>query len=478
VAYSAYDPYEARRVRRQASLVDNEICRRNTSPRQAARVPRIGGHELQGRSSALVLVTYFLLVGYCVLSVNTSRVWMIHRLFFAVTTVIMLLAVCATFVTNRRAAHSLGAVPGRCVLGLTVFIIPVLFQEIRYPLWIVGDCAVLLAPVLFFLAGGMSESIFSERSLRRLVYVLFVLSLAAAAFPDPNDSMRFNPPYSLVMASLWVWFLIPRNRTEYVFSAVALPVVLVLCWYSMVRIEPIIFVLIGSIVVAARGFRHMKTVVFAISMIAILSVGPIVAPNVVDRILASHPRFAVLFDNQGGAGEGPIEARADEAVDVWSEFTDSRNPLKYLLGHGYGATYNARRSLDVYNYRRELERVTAEGQRHVIHFGPLRILLRYGLLGAAAVLLLMRSILRDLYRVVSGKWRLQEYALRTILALSLLGYFVRFFFQPVSNRLMFSFICGGYLFLLLVESRGRKVERARKRSHSMRRSTRRNVSLV
>jgi len=380
------------------------------------------------------------LTAYLAYGLRSDRFLEFQKEFFGLV-VLLLGAVAVVGLLTRRQAL------GRYLRLLAVltlyalFALPILIQPAIYPRWLLGDLAIVAAPFLFALAGQFYPAFYGARQVTFVLLVMFGTALAASLFPDAGDANRFEPPMVLLMAAAW-WRLAQARGLAVVAWLALLAGLLVLAWFSAVRNAPVVWLLLG-ILALAGGRRGVS-----LPVVALLTLGLalLALSQEATLDLLARSRFGrISLDNL--LTEGFVYLRLAELRDVWATFWSSSNVLQRVLGFGYGATYNMNElytalTLDAL----DKGRLSAEGLAHVIHFGPMRILFRYGLLGLLVVLWLLTMIVRDALALARGDFATADWRL-PVFVLAVYAYGFRFLLHPVGNELSFAYTLGGYLAL-------------------------------
>jgi len=382
------------------------------------------------------------LAGYLLYGIQSDRFLPFQKEFFGL--IVLLVGILALFgLASRRLPEGLPMRLAAVLLLYLLFTLPIALQENLYPRWIAGDVAIVAAPFLFYLAGHAMPALYGRWQVAFLLLVLFVCALGASLFPDVTDANRFEPPMVLLIAAVWWSLFNTRKGPWIVFWALATLILLALAWFSTVRNAPVVWLLIGALVLVTR--RSTLAVLVATAVTGLLLLIALSQDATLDLLQSS--RFAsISLDNL--LTEGFLYLRLVEFSDVWQTFSAASNGLQWLFGFGYGATYNMNEVYSVLTIERiDAGRLSAEGLAHVIHFGPLRILFRYGLLGLAIVLAIIVVILKDVFALLRYGPPRHASPLFPVFLLAVYAYLFRFLLHPIGNEIIFAYALGGYFAL-------------------------------
>jgi hypothetical protein len=387
-------------------------------------------------------------------AIGSDRVWILHRAYFGICLAAIAGLLALFLVIRGRLPASATRKSLWYMLFLTLLAVPIPMQERIYPLWVVGDLAVLVAPGALLLFAVLEPELFDDRGIRRMVLILLAVALIAPVFRNVVELGRFRPPEPGLMAGVWVWFFVARGRVARWLGLLTIPLVFALAWASQVRYAPVAFIILGG--AAALIFRRL-TRLGAMALLGLLGLAAfrVLEPELL-QALAEASRFASLLASNL-LEVGPLYERMLEGGDVLRHVADG-NPVQLALGFGYGATYRPEAFYTLSEQYQAVFWETPEGWRHIVHFGPLRVLLRYGLLGLGVVSALLFVLARDLVRL--ARRRIDPFAdpAFVVASLAMLTYIMRFFLQSVSNDLLFSFFCAAYLYRRIAANRVRQAE--------------------
>lgn len=318
-----------------------------------------------------------------------------------------------------------------------LFCIPVLWQTFLYPGYVVGDLASILCPLLLILVGLRYPEIFTLRRglllLSGLLLLGVILGMAVGQYQD-----RFEAPVSLLFVVGWSVVLFSKNPMTKLLGLSVLVVLLVIAFASGERTSVVLWIislLLTLFVVLRLNAVSLIGVGAALLMLVVFG-GQIATVIVQDIVEQSRFSTAATVEEDQSLLE-----RYDEARDVL-RMLQNASFKTHLLGHGHGAAYQPH-----YSY---IERnVTRERLVHNVHFGPLLVYFRYGLIGAVLYLGLLVQIVRGLLQLrrdhQSNEASTEQFVFTTAVTL----YFADWMLRNVLVDPVFSYVMAGFLTLSL-----------------------------
>ncbi len=255
-------------------------------------------------------------------------------------------------------------------------VLPIAFQQYIYPMWALGDFAIMALPVLYMLLSNRLPQLFHDpRTLQLLALGLVAAAIAQLFFE--RASGRFEPPHHLVFVLLAFWILRSRSWSQQLVLLLVYGGMYLLALTSMQRATamaaPATFVLAAWL----EKVRWRPMIELGLlSSVPLFIVILLAAPNnpLVAQVesLADGTRFMSLLKGE----DASLDGRLLEARDVIQARLDQRNPLVWLIGAGHGGTY--------WHYADRVRRNMSSNMRlHHIHIGPLALWYRHGLIGVA-----------------------------------------------------------------------------------------------
>ena len=228
-----------------------------------------------------------------------------------------------------------------------------------------------------------------------------------------------------------------RSANARIIGVILVGSTLALAWSSTIRAVPILWLVFGAIALS----RKLTPIwlVFWILSIAILIVVFVQVFGFDPPGFYEDSRFSRIRPGRSDFAYG----RLIEATDVWHTYVGNANLLQIVLGFGYGATFEANA---VYETVPVIgERITSGGVAHVIHFGPMRMLFRYGVLGLSILVVLFVVAMRDVYALMLRRVDFSDSRHYPLFATAILGYLLWDLLQPVTNGVVFAYTLAGYL---------------------------------
>lgn len=403
--------------------------------------------ELRRTSGTASLIAIWLLGAMSLVQALSARLLPLERHLYAV--VFLMIAGLALF--GRWRVDRL-----QCFLTvvglLSLFAIPIAFQPHKYPTWIISDSVVLLAPAVFWIVIEAHPQLLNEKKLRIYMAILFVAAVASMRFSSASgDYDRFEPPKFLLFSACWLYFFSARNPVQFIAFGSLLFGLLAISWLSSVRAAVVIWFAIGGLV--AIRYAQPKPIYLLAAPVLLI---PILAGrHVVENSPDQLGRFGRI-DWSSLTESGFVQVRYWEAYEALEHYFDTPNPVQLVFGYGLGGSYPVRG----YSFQRmppRLQQVhlnkkaTSEGFAHVIHYGPARMLFRYGLMGIGIYVILSIVVLTDVLQFLMRRGP-PAFVYHCFL-LAMFCYWARFHIKPVETEMDFAFVLAGYL--TLRESRGR-----------------------
>ena len=149
-------------------------------------------------------------------------------------------------------------------------------------------------------------------------------------------------------------------------------------------------------------------------------------------------RFFKLFSSDINTNQigliSTFAVRYFEVVDTISHIKNTFNPLTVFFGNGAGAAFKA----DLFwtwanNEWYNINSFSSQSHKHILHFGPMRVFFRYGVLGLIIVGIFFTDLVRHM-KISYHKLNINFVILISLISLSLI------FIQPIFNDLLMSIL--------------------------------------
>ncbi len=250
-----------------------------------------------------------------------------------------------------------------------LFVLPVLIQKNLYVGYVLGDLASVLFPLVMLLVGLRYPEFFSVTKSVPVVMMLTMLGVILGMFFGEYGD-RFEAPTSMLFVVAWAIVLFSRSVITKSFGLVGLMLLLVIAFESGERTSVILWIicLVLVIFVTLRLTALTGLLVAMVLGVVLLFSGQLV--NLLIQDIVEQSRFSTAASVEQ---DQSLLERYDEARDVLL-MLETAPPVAHLLGHGHGSAYRP-----YYSYIQR--NISNEGEVHNIHFGPLLVYFRYGVLG-------------------------------------------------------------------------------------------------
>jgi hypothetical protein len=235
----------------------------------------------------------------------------------------------------------------------------------------------LLLPALLLVAGVVAPAVFcSTRSLVVLGVVLFAASVAAAALGIASGAPRYEAPHDLLIVALWLVAYRSHGLAR-LGTGLLLLAIFVFAFRSGYRTPVLLWIFCGAYCAALTwSFGRMLAVAIPVVAVIVVLAGGAIRDAAIESLATT--RFG---ENVRGEADPSLLARFYEARDAVNQFERRGGPMNDVLGFGHGSTFRP-----VFG---PIHNMTPEGVVHHIHFGPVLILYRYGMLGLGIYLWLL-----------------------------------------------------------------------------------------
>ncbi len=320
------------------------------------------------------------------------------------------------------------------IIGLMV-----VFQDVVYPIYIIGDYIVILFPIILLLLYALDKKLYDRKNIDILISLLLIAALIAPLTANKLYSGRydwidrFDPPHILLFVTIWVHVFISKNKLKYI--AIILNIMLfLLAFYSGQRTALLLWLLSGFFV-WIYYFQLLSTIKKFIIVSSIFLVLPIMLIPISNNINNLDIGRFDKITNNGVYGDESIMGRVYEVLDILRITELENSPLLIIFGHGYGATFKA----DI-AYKDGHPNLTPEDRIHNIHIGPALLFYRYGLIAFIAYIILSISLSIFLLKIKKHRKNLSLSKYEIIFIITLLVELVNFLMRNVLIDPIYSYI--------------------------------------
>ena len=341
---------------------------------------------------------------------------------------------------------------------VAVLTIPVVWQPIQVPMWVVGDIAVCTLPAIVFLVGSSRGWLFNSGGTNTFaIFHIVGALLAPLLFIALAEGDRYACPHYFLFIVLATWLVGLEGTTKRRIAPFLLPILLLLSLFSSTR-SSIGLATAGAFLVTL-AYRRRGQVWLMGSLvlgIGVLSIGLLFANRHSD--IDALRRLSKLQD-------GPDESlmnRASEVEDALYFIEHKWKPINYLIGAGHGASF------ETYTAITNEVNFSDHGTLHNIHFGPALIIYRYGLCGIVAYVWIIFSAGSTYIRCVCARPEPAETG-PVIFSTAVLLTAVNSLFFPVLPDATVSYLIAGHIYHNSIRRQRSKSIRSGPRHRSMRR---------
>ena len=353
------------------------------------------------------------------------------------------LAVAGTAAINQRIVNQDIKHIGWWSLLFTLWFIPVFLQEHHYVGWIFGDLAQYSAPFLLYFVARAYPNIFGRDNAIIYIGMLIFGAIIATQFVHVSEDGRFQPPRPILYGFAW-WVAIHYRGLSWrrVCAWILVVILIVLAWTSTVRAAVVLWLLCGALIFLTRMRVRTGWIYLAAgTLLSAVILGGLLAKGI------SASRFSQIdFSNLGDSEF--IAERGVEVLDAWKYFSERMTPVQVVFGYGPGGTFRVSKlfaTLQLHSL--ENGRVNSDGFDHIIHFGPMRLLFRWGLTGLFGYIFFGYLLFRDWWVVWRYGRYLREDYLFPAFYFGAMGMYLRYMLQPMENEWDFAYMLVGYLIL-------------------------------
>ena len=323
-------------------------------------------------------------------------------------------------------------------ITITVFfLVPVVFQKTFYPGYVIGDMTSVLFPLMLLLLGLRYPEFFSIRQGLPLIAGLTLVGVFLGMFFGDYQN-RFEAPTSMLFVLSWSVILFAPRLSLRVLGLLVLGVLLAIAFASGERTSVMLWIIALVLVIFVTiRFSPISLLASGLVLVGLLVFGGQLATVLVQDVIAQS-RFRTAANVEE---DQSLLERYNEARDVLLMLSEAP-AVSHVMGHGHGSAYRPH-----YSY---IERnVTADGQVHNIHFGPLLVYFRYGIPGALIFLLLVAHALKSLVRLRSYHRAGTLSPARFVFVLSLCLYLIDWMLRNILVDPIWSYVLAAYLVLTL-----------------------------
>lgn len=351
-------------------------------------------------SITLLRIVPIVLGGYALLDSLSPRGMPYWTLVYGFSFIAIILGVLPTVVKRFRLEQSHVPV---VLLGTIIVLSGVAMSfwsgEINYPMYLLSDLVKDLFICLFAIL-FLTKYELSERDLSILLFFL-VVGMLVAPFGEViigekassmgtrfESSGRYEPPHWFLPSLIIFGVSTARGNVSFLWIFAYL-LAMGLALFSQQRLNFLQFFLAPIVFLfAVKRLPRLSTILSAFGLSAIIGLGGVLALNANNSNSGVEALVKVLrlreVLEQGN--DRSSSNRILEAKDVVSHFERRGDSLNFLMGFGYGSTYAAKETKSTIN-------LTDLDEVHHVHIGPFQVLLRHGLIGILALILLVAGLL-------------------------------------------------------------------------------------
>ena len=336
-----------------------------------------------------------------------------------------------------------------------VYQLPILFRSQIDWGSSLGDFAIFVFPAIILLLGIKSQgAIYTKKLLIALGVVLFIASLLSFFSPFKTIYGRYEPTHILLIAMLLIFSVRATSPQKKTLFFLILLLVSYLTAFSHQRTN-ILLILLGGVLTLlfAKTNKYIMFLLFLV--IPFLLVSYIFVSNnsntlpkipEISQLYVTSTRFSKLSEGD----DESLGNRLLEAQDVLRVINNEWIFYDYILGFGHGATYSS------YGGYYNTANLNPDGSIHNIHFTPIMILYRYGLVGMIFGFIVIVAVLQDIYKFIGtkGKYIQTEFAVFILaMTFTLLSSLLRNIFQDP----LISYTVAGYFFFKMKQNSAEEI---------------------
>jgi len=397
------------------------------------------------------ITSFFVLFYYgSVVIIGTGEINFVNKLIFPIYTLFLFYYLISNYYHEKLKSKDLTKLVS--ILWLTVlyfnYSIIINYSDLNIG-WFLGDLTVIVC-LLISIIIGKKINIFKNihNYFDILVFIIFSLLLLDFFFNYESEAGQLRMYSRLIFVPsyfLYKFFKLQKSIYFYLFVAC-----LILSIFTNMRyafIVTVFYLLLYTFLFSKDFFINLfkrKGILFLFTAILFFSF-------FTENPFFARWRFFDLFSTDINTSQlgliTTFSSRYFEVIDTFSHIINTFNPLTILFGNGAGAAFKAElfwiwADNDYYNVS---DSFTSQSHKHIIHFGPVRIFFRYGILG----LLIVGFFLTDLIKYIKNNYHLNTLSLA--IAITLCALSLRLFIQPVFNDLIISILIIAFYNLQRIE---------------------------
>ena len=305
--------------------------------------------------------------------------------------------------------------------------------------WLLGDFSVIMCLLLSIFIGKKVD-IFKNINnyFEYLVFLLFILMSLDFIVNYNSDEGQLRMYSRLMIVPAFFLYQAITKSSKIYFSLYL--ICLTLSIFTNMRYAFIMTVFLILIYFALFARRYLtnifkvKNVLFSISL-AILFFLTLLS----DDTFLERWRFFKLFSSDINTNQigliSTFAVRYFEVVDTISHIKTTFNPLTVFFGNGAGAAFKA----DLFwtwanNEWYNINSFSSQSHKHILHFGPMRVFFRYGVVGLIIVGIFFTDLIRQI------KISYYKLNMNFVILISLISLSLRFVIQPIFNDLLMSIL--------------------------------------
>ena len=305
--------------------------------------------------------------------------------------------------------------------------------------WLLGDFSVIICLLLSIFIGKKVD-IFKNINnyFKYLVFLLFILmSLDFIVNYNPDEGQLRMYSRLMIVPAFFLYQTITKSSKIY-FSLYLICLILSIFTNMRYAFIMTVFLMFIFFVLFVRKYLSnifkVKNILFFISL-AILFFLTLLS----DDAFLERWRFFKLFSSDINTNQigliSTFAVRYFEVVDTISHIKNTFNPLTVFFGNGAGAAFKA----DLFwtwanNEWYNIDSFSSQSHKHILHFGPMRVFFRYGVLGLIIVGIFFTDLVRHM------KISYHKLNINFVILISLISLSLRFVIQPIFNDLLMSIL--------------------------------------
>lgn len=380
---------------------------------------------------------YLMLCGYTLYSYADGRELPFQRILYGAMGVSFAIAAIQVSTLIRGYRKQKLLMTWLALIGL--FSVNVLWQQYKYPGWILADIAGVALPLLMLCTGLGRPGLFSSAAVN-LFFAFHVVCafIAPVMYQLVHAGDRFMQPHIVAFVYLWSRFFKSGSFRGALLTALAIVLLLGLAFLSTQRTNVILGLLVGPVLGVIQRSRFHRLLLLAAIIGVPCAIYAIANPEIVDGFIGSS-RFSKL---DGGLDDSILN-RFEEIQDIQYVVETEWNFLNYILGAGYGASFEP-----IYLEKTSfIEHWSVHGRQHNIHIFPAQVFYRYGIAGVTIWVICLCGVLRRLFQLIrNGCGTMPSDRTESIVSMSMalmLGYGLLF---PILPDPTFSYVWAAFVY--------------------------------